>query len=111
MYYWDCGEAEIKLNTPEESDAVIHVWVDGNQVLEKTGFKMRAGGGEFINKILFGGWYSNSAKRENPNPNPAVPSSRYVDDVIISTERVGCLPDVADKTAPRPPTGVQIIGQ
>ena len=44
-------------------------------------------------------------------PEPPRMAKRFVDDVVFSTTRVGCLPDVADTTPPKPPTGVRIGGQ
>ncbi len=108
---WYCVEAEMKLNTPGQNDGEVSIWVGGEQVIHRTGMDLRGGLSSPVNTVLFGGWYSNGAAGENPQPDPAVPSIRYIDDVAISTTRIGCLPDVADTTPPRQPTGLRVEGQ
>lgn len=108
---WYCVETEVKLNDPGSANGEVRIWIDGNLLVQRTNVNIRGGLSKSINRILFGGWYSNGAKGLNPQPDPAVPSIRYIDDVVISTERVGCLPDVPDKTPPGSPTGVRFSGQ
>ena len=38
---WVTLEQELKLNTPGASDGAVHVWLDGEKVIEKTGLQLR----------------------------------------------------------------------
>jgi hypothetical protein len=89
---WYCMEAEMKLNTPGQANGVTRAWIDGNLVIERTNLNIRGTNTGKINAILFGGWYSNQAAGNNPYRNPDVSSVRYIDDIAVSTTRIGCLP-------------------
>ena len=92
---WYCIETEVKLNTPGKSDGEMRIWVDGKLFAEKKGMNISGSSASPINRVLFGGWYSNGAAGKNPCPNPYKPSIRYVDDVAISTSYIGTIPAVA----------------
>ena len=87
---WYCVETEVKLNTPGRSDGWARLWVDGALKAEKTNISNRGTKTVGLNMVLFGGWYSNSAGGKNPQPNPESASIRYIDDIAISDNRVGC---------------------
>lgn len=87
---WHCWEFEFQVNTPGSSDGYFRVWMDGEQQAERQNLEMSAEITDY-NRVLFGGWYSNGAAGQNTCVDPVVPSARYVDDVVVATERVGCL--------------------
>ena len=88
---WYCIESEMKLNTPGKSDGHIRTWINGNLANEKLNIDIRGNESNKLNSVLFGGWYSNGARGDNPQTDPANISVRYIDDVVVSTKRIGCL--------------------
>ncbi len=88
---WYCVEHELRLNDPGSSNAEVRVWVDGQPVIQATGFDIRASLTAGLDSVLFGGWYSNGCGGQNPCPDPIVPSIRYIDDVVVGKSRIGCL--------------------
>lgn len=98
---WYCIETEVLLNTPGSSDGEVRVWVDGQILAEKKGMNLTGSIASPINRVMFGGWYSNAAAGKNPCPNPVTPSRRYVDDVAIASTYIGLLPTIP--IGPSPP--------
>ncbi len=76
---------EVKLNTVGQSDGEVRLWIDGVKIVEKTGVVIRDESTQTINRVLYGGWYSNGASGQNPAINPASPTSLLIDDVSIAT--------------------------
>ena len=66
------------------------MWIDGDIKVNSTGLKIRDNNEHKLNLVLFGGWYSNQAAGSNPQIHPASRTVRYIDDVAISNERIGC---------------------
>ncbi|MDB5047976.1 MAG: hypothetical protein JWO30_1047 [Fibrobacteres bacterium] len=97
---WYCIETEIKLNTPGLSDGAVRIWVDGRVVAEKTGMNLTGSVASSINRVMFGGWYSNSAAGKNPCPDPVSASRRYVDDPAVSGSYIGGIPTVTAGPTP-----------
>jgi len=89
---WYCIETEVWLNSPGMSDGEARVWIDGQLVAEGKSMNIRGALDVPVNRVMFGGWYSNSAAGKNPCPNPDSPSRRYVDDAAISGTYIGLLP-------------------
>ena len=87
---WYCLEHEIKLNDPGLSNGEARIWVDGVLKVEAKNLKIREKKEHKLNLVLFGGWYSNGALGINPQPNPEQKSDRYIDDVVVSSQRIGC---------------------
>jgi hypothetical protein len=87
---WYAVEYQVFLNTPGMSNGSVKIWVDGVMVGSKTGINIRGTGGSTVkvNRVRVGGWYSNAAN-SNSCPNPAQPSTMYVDDVAVSTQYIG----------------------
>lgn len=102
---WYCIETEVSLNTPGLSDGEARIWIDGKLVAERKGFDMRGKLDSPINRVMFGGWYSNAAAGKNPCPNPVAPSLRYVDDAAIAGSYIGPAPATPAEpgTGPRRP--------
>ena len=100
---WYCIEEELVLNTPGQEDGIMRLWINGNLLLNNTSANVRGTSTQQMNRMWFGGNYSNSNAGRNPTPDPARPSYRYMDDFIVTTgERIGCLGEV-DIIPPAPP--------
>jgi hypothetical protein len=80
---WYLIETELKLNTPGQSDGYARAWIDGQLIAESNNVSIRGNSTRGVNNVGFGGWYSNSAAGENPQIDPAVPSTLYIDNVTI----------------------------
>ena len=80
---WYAIRTEVRLNQPGVSDGLLRVWVNGQKLIERTGMNLVGALPNPINRIGFGGWYSNSAAGHNPCPDPVSPSTHFVDDVFI----------------------------
>ena len=87
---WYCVETEVKLNDPGSSNGLVKIWVDGNLIAQKSNLNIRGNLSAGLNNVMFGGWYSNGAAGRNPQPNPSPVSNRFVDDIAVGTERIGC---------------------
>lgn len=87
---WYCVEHEIRLNDPGAANGEVRVWIDDLMVAEGTGVDIRGGLTAGLNRVLFGGWYSNGCGGANPCPDAALPAIRYVDDVAVGRSRIGC---------------------
>jgi hypothetical protein len=87
---WYAIEYQVFLNTPGMKDGWVKIWVDGALAAQKTGLNLRGNGGYTVklNRIRLGGWYSNTANG-NTSPNPAQPSTVYIDDVAVGTAYIG----------------------
>jgi hypothetical protein len=86
---WYCIETEVWLNTPGFADGEVRIWIDGAKVAEKKGMNIAGTLSSPINRVMFGGWYSNAAAGKNPCPDPVTPSIRYVDDAAVSGSYIG----------------------
>jgi hypothetical protein len=92
---WTCLEFEVQGNTPGSSNGFERVWI--NDVLR----------GEVLNRR----WRDTTNLKTNAfqltfSASPAVTSHMWVDNIVVSTERIGCLS--AAGTPPTTPTGLII---
>jgi trimeric autotransporter adhesin len=79
---WRCVEAHMRLNDAGLSNGVFELWIDGGVQARKTGLNWLGGFSLFgINAIFFENYWNSSAPEEQ---------SRYFDNIVVSTERVGC---------------------
>ena len=101
---WQCWEVHSRLNQPGKADGLVEFYADGAFVDSITGnFRGNSTAGYTIVDV-----------QSNIGGNDSLwPTSNwwYIDDVVVSTERIGCLPDVADKNPPQSPTGLRINSQ
>ena len=102
---WYCMEVEVQLNTPGQADGSWRVWIDTTLKLQKSDVDLRGTSKNGINRFWVGGPWSNL------HVDPPRMAKRFVDDVVFSTTRVGCLPDVGDKIPPESPSGLRISSQ
>ncbi len=109
---WYCLEQEIILNTPGRQDGVMRFWVDGALLINNTAADVRGSSSSPLSSGWLGGNYSNSNGGTNPTPDPARPSYRYLDDVVISLDgtRAHCLESApgSNQAPPSPPKRLTI---
>lgn len=79
---WVCVEAHARLNEPGRENGVFEVWVDGR-------LEARAGDLDWVGR--YDEYGINAIFLENYwNDGSPARQSRYLDDFVVSTERVGC---------------------
>lgn len=79
---WMCVEAHVRLNDPGVENGVFELWVDGRAEARASDLNWVGRYEEFgINAVFLENyWNAGSPARQ----------SRYVDDFVVSTKRVGC---------------------
>ncbi|MDD4902305.1 MAG: hypothetical protein PHE24_04150 [Patescibacteria group bacterium] len=77
---WVNFEMEVKLNTPGAKDGLYRLWIDGKLVVERTGVDLRGSTNYKWNEAMLDTYWNGGSPKVQ---------SRYYDDFIISTERVG----------------------
>jgi hypothetical protein len=97
---WYCIEARVKLNDPGQSNGIQEFWIDGNLETNKTGLNFVGSYTSYgINAIFFENyWNSGAAQNEE----------RYFDNIVVSTQRIGCLGNSNTIAAPNPPQNLTI---
>nr|MCH9681870.1 hypothetical protein [Deltaproteobacteria bacterium] len=79
---WHCVEGRIRLNTPGAADGELEFWVDDALQAGRNDLDLRGGWSEYgINAVV--------VENTWPGGVPA-PLRRWVDDLVISTEPIGC---------------------
>lgn len=79
---WRTITHQVTMNTPGQRDDTITGYVDGRQVMRRTGLSLRGPGYAFgVDQLLLGGFYGGSDSSWAP------PSTTYIrfDDVVVST--------------------------
>ncbi|HVP29660.1 MAG TPA: hypothetical protein VMW35_10930 [Myxococcota bacterium] len=95
---WFCVEAHTKLNTPGQHDGLIEFWVDDHHEAKIDGLNLvGTWQGYGINAVSLENYWNGGA--------PGV-RERYRDNLIVSTQRIGCIGDRNPVTlgAPGKPT-------
>ncbi len=96
---WYCIEVHMKLNTPGLSDGVFEFWINGNREAIKTNLNWRGSYTTYgINAITLEGWINGGAPQNQ---------SRYFDNFVVSSSRVGCYTPTPI-SPPNPPVNVQV---
>jgi hypothetical protein len=110
---WHCMEAHVKMNTTlGGTDGVLEGWVDSVQRINKTNINISTQ--RTTQSVLVMSGYWNCLTNDNvsctsstANNHPAM--DRYIDNIVVSTSRVGCntfAPGTGDITPPTTPTNV-----
>ncbi|HEX2492427.1 MAG TPA: hypothetical protein VHK24_01540 [Steroidobacter sp.] len=93
---WNCIEVHMKLNTPGASDGVSEFWVDSHLEARRADLNWRG---------TYTAYGINAIMLENyKNGGPTQVQSRYFDNFVVSTARIGCLTAVR----PNPPTDLTV---
>jgi hypothetical protein len=89
---WFCIEAHIALNTPGQADGVFEYWIDdGIEARRESLNWVRSWQDYAINAVYFENY---------TNGGSPVERERYFDNLVISTERIGCTPEGPAATVP-----------
>lgn len=96
---WYCMEAEVIPNTLGQANGRYRAWIDGALVADHSGLLMRTTNTGITQFMLSGYWNSGA----NTHPTMA----RWTDNIVISTQRIGCLSGTP-ATPPSPPTGLRV---
>ncbi|MCI0628016.1 MAG: hypothetical protein L0387_41250 [Acidobacteria bacterium] len=100
---WQCWELRSRLNQPGQVDGVVEFYAEGNLVGSFSGdFRGASSAGYTVVDVQ-----SNIGGAGAVPPWPTT-NWWYVDDVVVSTARVGCPPNVTDNTPPNPPGGLRV---
>jgi hypothetical protein len=91
---WNCIEVHMKLNTPGQADGVFEYWLNDRSEARRTALNWRGSYTTYgINAIML------EAYRNEPF---AQTQDRYIDNFVVSKERIGCV----NAVRPNPPTNV-----
>jgi hypothetical protein len=92
---WNCIELEVQLNTPGQHNGYQRSWINGKLASETLSMRWR----DTTN-------LTNNAFQLTFSGIPAINTNMWVDNVVVSTQRIGCGPS-AD-LAPSGPTGLSL---
>ncbi|MFQ5460761.1 MAG: hypothetical protein ACE5EL_08210, partial [Anaerolineae bacterium] len=82
---WLCIEAHVRLNTPGRSDGLNEFWIDDGLEARREGLDfVRSYTDYAINAIFFENYWNDGSPRVQ---------ERFFDNIVVSTERIGCLAD------------------
>jgi len=94
---WYCLELEQKANTPGLHDGLQRMWIDG--VLKGEVLNMRWRDTTDLRINAFQLTFSGSVP---------VTEHLWIDNVVVSTQKIGCVSSPIDTTAPAPPTDLRV---
>jgi len=79
---WYCVEARARLNDAGQSNGVFQLWIDGVLEAERTGLNWVGSFTDYgINSVFFESYW---------NSGSPVAQERYFDNLVVSTQRIGC---------------------
>ena len=79
---WYCVEARARLNDAGQSNGVFQLWIDGALEAERTGLNWLGAFSAYgINAVYFENYWNAGAPQAE---------ERYFDNVVVSTQRIGC---------------------
>jgi len=94
---WRCVEGHVKLDDPGQNNGIFEFWIDGVLQARRDDLPwVRTWNDYGINSLFFANWKNSGSVREQ---------ERYIDDLVIATERIGCVS--GDTIPPDPPTNVE----
>lgn len=80
---WFCVEAHVRLNRPGVSDGIQQFWIDGLLEARRDGLDFVRSYTEYaINAVFLENYWNDGSPREQ---------ERYLDNFVVSSERIGCL--------------------
>jgi hypothetical protein len=92
---WYCVEAHVKLNDTGQSNGVQEFWIDGNLEARREGLNfVRSYSDYAINAVFFENYWN----RGSP-----VEQERYFDNIVVSTQPIGCVDTSPVSALPRRP--------
>lgn len=97
---WHMFEMELDLGTVGNANGAARLWIDDQLVASRTSVNLLPRTTATIDRIWVGGWYSGAQ--------PANTSCRYIDDIVVSDQKIGgsVTPPPPAGPVPASPTGV-----
>ena len=89
---WICFEMEMKLNTPGATDGLYRLWADDSLIAERTGVDLRGSLTNKINEMMLDCYWNGGSPRAQ---------SRYYDNLVISTAKIGLATGMAVRPSGR----------
>lgn len=94
---WYAIDYYVKVNTPGQSDGVLRGWIDGKQVMEKTGLRFDDTGEFQIERVWMNVYHGGKVVAPQD-------MHLFIDSVVVSQEPIDSDSPVADSSAPKPPS-------
>jgi hypothetical protein len=92
---WQCIEVRMALNTPKQSDGALEFWINDQLQASSSGLDFRGNYTKYgINAIFIENYV---------NPGAPKKQSRYIDNLVISKQRIGCHTTTNITAPPLPP--------
>ncbi|MDX2505577.1 MAG: hypothetical protein QNL62_14020 [Gammaproteobacteria bacterium] len=92
---WYCVEAHVKLNTPDQTNGAFEYWRDDKLQASRSDLNWVGTWNDYgINTIMISNYWNETSPKEQ---------ERYIDALVISTERIGCL-----VAPPKPPSNITV---
>ena len=74
--------AQVRLNEAGQADGVFRMWIDGQLEAERTGLNWVGSYDEYgINAVFVSNYWNDGSPTQQ---------ERYLDNFVVSTERIGC---------------------
>jgi hypothetical protein len=108
---WYCVEQHFKYNA-SGNDGIVEGWVDGVQRWNYPNVNLDNNGTVMIGMLLSGYWNNSTGSEGNPGGTSHPLMYRWHDNVVISTQRIGCLgatPPPTQQTSPAAPSGLRAM--
>lgn len=81
---WLCAETHVKLNDAGKSNGIFEFWVDGRlEARSDTLNFVRSYTDHALNAVFFENYWNSGSPKDQ---------ERYFDNIVVSTQRIGCLP-------------------
>ena len=88
---WNCIEAYVRLNDAGLSNGIAKFWVDGHLEASSTNMNFVGSYSDYgINAVLFENYINNGSPQAQ---------SRYWDNLVVSTQRIGCLGRLTEESS------------
>ena len=94
---WLCVEARVKLNDANSTNGEFELFTNGQLSASKSNINWVGSWDNYsLNALLFSNYWNDTGSPKE--------QSRYIDAVVVSTQRIGCI----DTVKPKPPTDVSL---
>ncbi len=94
---WHCVEARVKLNDPDQSNGIFQIYINNTLEMNHSALNWVGNYNAYgINAVLFENYW---------NKGSPVDQTRYFDNLVISTQAIGCGQEGA---APMPPSNLKV---
>jgi hypothetical protein len=78
---WICHEMYVKNNTSGQADGAYTFWADGKEIVKRTNVDLRGSTSYNFNAVQLDCYWNGGSPKEQ---------SRFYDNLVISSERIGC---------------------